>query len=260
MEAVQDSAAAVAVATTMDSESRAELVRALTRLRESGGLVMRLADMVGGVVGRGFQMGTRALGAVPGGRAAMHAVAETALKRAFDIAVLRLEESGEQVRSRQLARPLVMISGAVGGFVGVGGFVADAAVTTLAIMREVARIAQDEGEALDDPETRAACLQVFALTPGSAGEEEYDMGYLSARMVLQGRPLTMLMGEVASRFGVTLSRKFALQAVPLVGAIGGAAVNAAFLSHYRELARAHFTVRRMERAFGPDAVRAVVAE
>jgi hypothetical protein len=190
---------------------------------------------------------------VPGGQSTVSKMVESALARAFDVAVLRLDRDGEQMRSKRLARPLVMLSGAVGGFLGLGGFVPDAAVTTLAIMREIARIAQEEGEDLEDPDAREACLQVFALNPG---EREAEMGYFGTRLVLQGRPLAMLMAEVASRFGVTLSQKFALQAVPVMGAVGGAALNGAFLSHYRELSKAHFTVRRLERVYGEDAVRA----
>ena len=260
MALAQGDGTAVVVGGAMDDASRAELLRALDRLRKGGGLVLRAADMLGGLVGRTLRLGTRTLGLLPGGRTAVQGVVETALRRAFDIAVLRLEDGGEQARSKRLAGPLVVASGAVGGLLGLGGFVPDAAVTTLAIMREIARIAQEEGESLDDADTRAACLQVFALQTGDdVAEAEPEMGYFSARMVLQGRPLAMLLAEVASRFGLTLSQKLALQAVPVVGAIGGAAVNGAFLAHYRDVARAHFTVRRMERVFGADAVRAAAA-
>jgi hypothetical protein len=44
--------------------------------------------------------------------------------------------------------------------------------------------------------------------------------------------------------------------VPIIGALGGAAVNYAFIDHFQEIARAHFTVRRLERRYGKDAVRA----
>jgi hypothetical protein len=57
-----------------------------------------------------------------------------------------------------------------------------------------------------------------------------------------------------------MSEKFALQAVPLVGAAGGALVNTMFLSHYRNLARVHFTIRRLERRYGPSNIRAVAQE
>jgi EcsC protein family len=53
-----------------------------------------------------------------------------------------------------------------------------------------------------------------------------------------------------------LTQKFAAQAVPIVGALGGAAVNYAFIDHFQEIARGHFTVRRLERRYGKDAVRA----
>ncbi len=255
MDATQDAGTEMVVAGgMMDAASRAELAAAMKRLRHGGGLVMRMAGAVGGMVGRTFRLGTRTLQVVPGGPAALARVVEAALSRAFDVAVLRLDSEREQGRSRRLAAPLVVLSGAVGGFLGFGGFVPDAAVTTLAIMREIARIAQEEGESLDEPEAREACLHVFALNP-----DETETGYFGTRLVLQGRSLALLMAEVASRFGLSLSQKFALQAVPVVGAVGGAALNAAFLSHYRELARAHFTVRRLERVFGAAAVRQAAA-
>lgn len=240
----------------MDAGSRAELSRAMARLNDSGGLVVRLADMVGGAMGRTVRFGTRSLGMIPGAPGAVQAVVEAALRRAFDVAVVRLAEGGQMRQSRRLAGPLVFVSGAVGGFLGLGGFVPDATVTSLAIMREIARIAVEAGEELADPETRAACLQVFALNAGQNGGAEPESSYFSARFVMQGRPVAMLLTDVARRFGVTLSQKFALQAVPVVGALTGAALNAAFLAHYRDLATAHFTIRRLERQFGEAMVRA----
>ena len=43
--------------------------------------------------------------------------------------------------------------------------------------------------------------------------------------------------------------------MPVVGAVGGAAVNAAFAHHFQTMARGHFTVRRLEREHGAEAVR-----
>ena len=59
----------------------------------------------------------------------------------------------------------------------------------------------------------------------------------------------------ASRFGVMVTQKLAAQAVPVIGALGGAAVNYAFIDHFQEVARAHFVVRRLERRYGKSAVR-----
>jgi EcsC protein family len=56
--------------------------------------------------------------------------------------------------------------------------------------------------------------------------------------------------------GVVVTQKIAAQAVPVIGALGGAAVNYAFIDHFQEVARAHFVVRWLERRYGKDAVRA----
>jgi hypothetical protein len=48
-------------------------------------------------------------------------------------------------------------------------------------------------------------------------------------------------------FGFVVTQKVAAQAVPLVGAPGGAAVNYAFIRH--------FTVRRLERLCGKERIR-----
>ncbi len=136
------------------------------------------------------------------------------------------------------------------------GFLPDATVTSLAIMREIARVAQEEGEDLNQEEARASCLQVFSLTPGIDGQTRPELNYFSARLMMQGRPLAVLFTEIASRYGLSLSQKFALQAVPVLGAIGGASLNSAFLHHYRAVAKAHFTIRRLERTYGPASVQA----
>jgi hypothetical protein len=62
------------------------------------------------------------------------------------------------------------------------------------------------------------------------------------------------MTQIASRFGVVLSQKVAAQAVAVV-ALGGAAINLAFTEHFQDVARGHFTVRRLERVYGADIVR-----
>jgi hypothetical protein len=42
----------------------------------------------------------------------------------------------------------------------------------------------------------------------------------------------------------------------VLGAVGGAAVNLAFTEHFQDVARGHFTVRRLERIYGADVERA----
>jgi hypothetical protein len=76
-------------------------------------------------------------------------------------------------------------------------------------------------------------------------------------IVAEGAPVIVrFISQVASRFGVVVTQKLAAQSLPLFGALGGAAVNYAFITHFQEMAQAHFTVRRLERIYGREAVRA----
>jgi hypothetical protein len=84
----------------------------------------------------------------------------------------------------------------------------------------------------------------------------------AARFVLErgameeGAPLLVrFIAQVASRFGLVVTQKVAAQAIPLLGGLGGAAVNYAFIEHFQEIARAHFTVRRLEHVYGTEIVR-----
>ena len=62
--------------------------------------------------------------------------------------------------------------------------------------------------------------------------------------VAEGAPVVVrLIAQIASRFGVAVTQKLAAQAVPIIGALGGAAVNYAFIDHFQEVARAHFVMR-----------------
>ncbi|GAB6966617.1 EcsC family protein [Komagataeibacter kakiaceti JCM 25156] len=251
---------------TLDSACITELQQALERVETGRGVLVRLADLMGGAVGQAAMLGMRTLGLAPALQARLQSAAETAISRAFNIAVIGMDRPydvpatpGGGVTWRDPAvRAAVTVSGAVGGFTGLPGLVADVGFTTLTIMREIARIAREQGEDLSQEDARAACLEVFALRAFPFGGkargpgEDSELGYFSARAMLRGRPVIMLVSEVATHYGLGLSRKFALQMMPVAGALCGASLNAAFLSHYRAVAQAHFTIRRLEREFGPE--------
>ena len=70
-------------------------------------------------------------------------------------------------------------------------------------------------------------------------------------------PLVRFLAKVASQFEVRITKKFLAQATPVLGAAGGAAVNAAFSHFFNQCARYHFGLRRLERTYGADAVKAL---
>ncbi|GBQ39580.1 hypothetical protein AA0614_1722 [Komagataeibacter saccharivorans NRIC 0614] len=252
---------------TLDSACITELQQALERVETGRGVLVRLADLMGGAVGQAAMLGMRTLGLAPTLQASLQSAAETAIRRAFDIAVIGMDRphdvsaqpGGGAAWRDPAVKAAVTMSGAIGGFTGLPGLVADVGFTTLTIMREIARIAREQGEDLSQEDARAACLEVFALRAFPFGAnrkaapgEDSELGYFSARAMLRGRPVVMLVSEVATHYGLGLSRKFALQMMPVAGALCGASLNAAFLSHYRAVAQAHFTIRRLEREYGPE--------
>ncbi|MCJ2053633.1 EcsC family protein [Methylobacterium sp. J-070] len=176
-------------------------------------------------------------------------------------------------------KALAALSGAVGGAFGLATLAVELPVSTTLMLRSIAEIAREEGEDLETPEGALACVQVFALggraTAAETGSVLTESGYFAVRAALaktlaeaaryagsktlldQSAPaLIRFTAQIAARFGVVVSQKVAAQAVPILGAFGGAAVNTAFMNHFQGTARAHFTVRRLERTYGAAAVRA----
>jgi 5'-3' exonuclease len=79
--------------------------------------------------------------------------------------------------------------------------------------------------------------------------------------LLFGAPvLVRLLAQIAARFNTVVGEKIMAQGVPLVGAVGGATINLLFIDHFQDMARGHFAVRRLERAYGHAAVAAKYGE
>lgn len=148
-------------------------------------------------------------------------------------------------------------------------------LSTAIMLRSIADIARSEGERLRTPGAKLACLEVFALGGRSksddASESAYFLirgalansvseaaGYITERtLVEEGAPaIVRFITQLATRFGVNVSQKVAAQAVPLIGAAGGGVINVLFIDHFQEMARGHFIIRRLERTYDPQLVRA----
>jgi len=246
-----------------DQEALAAAVRRL----ESPSLAGRLAARAGKPVG----LIQRALPAAAS--TAVATVARHALEHALEVALFSLKNRRLK-GGRKLHSGLACTSGAIGGAFGLPALAVELPVTTTIMLRAIATIAQEEGEDLADPRTGLACLEVFALGASTANREMPESDYFAVRgqlaqgvgevadfaldkgVVREGAPAVVrFLAQIASRFGIVVSQKVTAQAVAIVGAVGGAALNLAFAEHYQDLARGHFTVRRLERVYGADAVR-----
>jgi len=75
--------------------------------------------------------------------------------------------------------------------------------------------------------------------------------------VEDGAPVIVrLLAQIAARFNTVVGEKIVAQGVPVIGALGGATINVLFIDHFQDMARGHFIVRRLERSYGEDEVRA----
>jgi len=257
--------AVVVMPSRMSSAELDELAFA-ARCLEGGGLAARLAERLGRSV---ESIG----GALPASlRRLVGGAAERALRAALAVALKTIDPVTPAKAARGAHKAAAAASGAIGGAFGPVATAIELPVSTAILMRSVALIAREEGEDTAQPEGALACLEVFALGCEPA-EAAIEGGYFAVRAALarsvaesarflagrsvagEGAPLVArLIAQIAARFGVVASQKFAAQAVPLVGAIGGAAVNLAFAEHFQTLARGHFIVRRLERRHGAESV------
>ena len=169
---------------------------------------------------------------------------------------------------------LVLATGAGGGSFGLPALAIELPVTTTIMLRSIADIARSEGEQIRLLETKLACLEVFALGGPSKSDDGSETGYFFVRatlaraisdatqyisekgLVKDGAPvLVRFIATLASRFGIIVSEKVAAQAIPLIGAAGGALINTIFIDHFQNMARGHFIIRRLERLYGKELVR-----
>jgi hypothetical protein len=249
----------------MTREDLAALRRAVQSL-EHPGLAARLTNMVGKPI--------ELIGhALPASASQVIAAATSKGLQAALTAALRTMRRRPHAASQLLHKALATASGAAGGAFGLAALPFELPVSTVIMLRSIADIARSEGEHLSDPDTALACLQVFALGGRAGSTDASESGYFAVRAMLaktvteaarfiaergviqEGSPiLARFITQVASRFGLVVTQKLAAQALPVVGALGGAAVNYAFIEHFQDVARGHFTVRRLERAYGKDLV------
>jgi hypothetical protein len=235
---------------------------------EHPGLAARLANMIGKPI--------EVLGsAIPASASNVIAASVSkALEMALQVALASLQRV-PNAGSQLLHKALATASGAAGGAFGLATLPIELPVSTIIMLRSIADIARSEGEDLSDPETALSCLEVFALGGRTGSDDASESGYFALRGLLaksvteaaryiarhgvvdRSAPvLVRFIAQLASRFGVVVTEKVAAQSMPVIGALGGAAVNYIFIEHFQAVALAHFTVRRLERTYGKDFVQA----
>jgi len=260
------------------SQDWADLQRAVALL-ESPTLTAKMANLIGSPL----EFAVKRLPDSVSRR--IHGAVEAALFKSAQAALWTMDNTPGKAASTRWHKLAAATSGAVGGAFGFTTLFIELPVSTTIMMRSVADVARSEGFDLREMSTRHACLEVFALGGNSGKDDASETGYyitrgftaevmrhltaeLAGRAVggspvmigltpkEAGKWLAKIVEKVAARFGVVVTEKFAAQAVPIVGAVAGATLNTMFTDYYQDMARGHFIVRRLERQYGYETVRA----
>lgn len=249
------------------SRKDAQELRRAKELLEHQGFAIRVANTLGASLegaGSFFPAPIRAIA-----RKASH----IALRRAIDAATISLHDDPQRSARIWRHKAAVIGTGIFGGLGGPATLAVELPLTTTIMLRSIAEIARSEGESVRAVETKLACLHVFALGGPTSSDDSGDTGYLATRLGLssmmkdassflgrgalttEGAPMLLrLVSAIAERFSVQVSEKVLAQSLPIIGAAGGAAINALFIDHFQKVARGHFVVRRLERQYGMEEI------
>ncbi len=189
-------------------------------------------------------------------------------------------------KTGRLHTATVAVTGAVGGLFGLLALPVELPLSTTMMLRGISEVAAQWGMDLDDPNVQLQCLYVFTLgSMSSTDHGDMDSNYLSSRLAFEqmiraasaymakssakeilrafdtgaAPALMKLMARIARSFELALTEKIMVESVPLLGAIGGATINALFCDYFVEAARYHFGLLHLEKTHGKEAVQAEYA-
>lgn len=246
------------------------LVRAVQSL-ERPGFAAKLADYAGQPINRVLRMMPRMA------TERLDQIVRTSILKCLQVAIDSLDDTPVPPMP-WLSSTMAGITGGIGGVFGWAALPIELPITTTLMLRGIADIARHQGEDLSRIDGRLACMEVFALG-GNRAENRMNVGYYAARAFLarltgeassylvergvasaSAPVVTGFISEITSRYGLVVSDRVAASAVPVIGAIGGATINVIFMDHFQRIAEGHFTVRRLERRYGVEAIERRYAE
>lgn len=245
-----------------------DLKKAKTLL-ENPGIAAKITNLLGTPIERGLEL-------LPDNwNVKVRELTQEALSKAVHAAVFTIKDSPGEEASNYWHKIAVATTGGIGGFFGLTALAVELPISTTIMLRSIADIARSEGEALSKIESKIACIEVFAFGGPSKSDDASESGYFAVRAALaqsvtkaaeyiaekslaeEGAPaLVRLVIKIAERFSIQVSEKAAAQAVPAIGAAGGAIINTLFIDHFQDMALGHFIVRRLERKYGKEVVEA----
>ena len=233
---------------------------------ERPSFLVRMANLVGKPVEKGLSL-------VPASvRMKIHGSVEKAMTRGLEVVTQTVSRDEKKPfplanlnarRSGRFHSLATFGTGAVGGFFGLVSLPVELPLTTAIMLRSIVLIAHDFGHDVCSKEIQLECLSVLSL--GGANEGTYfasrvamsDLIRQAAREIgsTSAPFLIRFMSQIASRFESVVLEKALAEFMPVIGALGGGAINAAFSEHFNQAARFHFGLRALENKYGSVVVR-----
>lgn len=237
------------------------------KILENPGIAAKITNLIGTPIEKGFEL-------LPDNwNIKIGEVTQTALTKAVHAAIFTMKDSPGEETSNIWHKLAVATTGGIGGFFGLPAMSIELPISTTIILRSIADIARSEEENIYSDETKIACIEVFALGGPTSSDDASESGYFTVRAALaqsvtkaaeyiaekglaeEGAPaFVRLIIRIAERFSIQVTEKAAAQAIPAIGAAGGAIINTIFIDHFQDMARGHFIVRRLERKYGSEIV------
>lgn len=172
---------------------------------------------------------------------------ETATIKALNQAMKAAHSSRSYVPDQKswLNQAVSAAMGAAGGAGGLPTALAELPVTTTLLLRVIQGVAVEHGFDPEAENVQFDCVNVFAAAGPLSGDDGADLGFLTARLTLSGKAMQAVIAKIAPKLAVVMGQKLAAQAVPVLGAVAGAATNYAYTSYYQEIAHVHFGLRKL---------------
>lgn len=250
------------------NDSELKSLQTAKQLLENPGMAIKLSSMIGNPIQKGLDM-------LPENyNNTLIDITQTSLLKAADAAIFTMKDSPDSSASNMFHKIAAGATGTIGGLFGLAGLAVELPITTTIILRSIADIARSNGESINDVATKFACLEVFALGGNSIEDDNLESSYYITRTFLsnsmaqatkyvseqgivnEGAPLILnIITKIAERFGLQVTEKSVAQSVPIIGVAGGAIINTLFISHFQDMAKGHFIIRKLERTYGQKIIK-----
>lgn len=244
-----------------------ELITA-KQLLENPGIAAKLTNFLGTPIEKGFDV-------LPvNWKDKVSVITQKSLLKATDTAIFTMRDKSEKEPSNKWHKLSVAASGGIGGFFGFTALTIELPISTTIMLRSIADIARSQGEKIEEFEAKLACLEVFALGGKTTSDDATESGYFTIRTILANSisesmqhlgsktaakkatpALLKFISNISQKFGIQISEKVAAQALPVLGATGGALINTIFIDHFQDMAKGHFIVRKLERKYGQNEIK-----